>query len=55
MRLAQSLLERKLTAAGTPVFLSSQEAKNLCGDREECTVSLQELNIFLPSPDNSRS
>lgn len=55
MRLAQSLLDRKLTAAGTPVFLSSQEAGNLYGDREECTVSLQELNIFLPAPDNSRS
>lgn len=50
MGLAQSLLERRIADAGTPIFLSPQEAGNLHGDLGECAASLQELNIFLPAP-----
>ena len=51
MKLAQSLLDRKLADAGTPILLSPQEAENLYCDIEECAASLQELNIFLPGTD----
>lgn len=51
MKLAQSLLDRRLADAGAPILLSPQEAGNLYGDIEECAASLQELNIFLPAPE----
>lgn len=51
MQLAQSLLDRRLADAGAPILLSPQEAGNLYGDIVECAASLQELNIFLPTPE----
>lgn len=48
MDLAESLLKRKLTTAGKSIFLTTEETENLYGDIEECAISLQELNIFLP-------
>ena len=55
MGLAQSLLDRKLADGETPIFLNPQEAENLYCDIEECAASLQELNIFLPTPETSHS
>lgn len=48
MELAESLLDRKIKSAGGSIILTPAEAKHLYGDIEECAVSLQELDIFLP-------
>lgn len=49
MKLAESLLDRKLKSAGKAVFLTTDEVKNIYGDIEESAISLQELGIFLPT------